>query len=1025
MARKLITLLFAGLFMANTAHATHVTGAEIIWNCVGNGQYDFSLIIYRDCAGTTLDQTYTLDMTSPCGNTSVTVTQQSFTEVSQLCPDDIGNSSCNGGPLPGIQAYIYTGSLSNLAPCDSWTISWDLCCRNNAIVNLTDPGNQDGYIEAVMNNADFPCNDSPQFTNAPIPYVCLGSPVFYSYGAFDPDGDSLSYSFVSAMGGGGAPLGYNFPYSAIEPITGITLDPLTGLVSFTPTVQGNFVVVVQVQEFDGNGNLIGTVLRDMQFVAIPCTNNPPNPFAGAIQNFNGSAIQTGDFSIELCESNNFCFTATYDDPDATDTLSLTSNILQNLPGATITYTGINPVTATICWTAQPGTSGFFPFTVTVEDDACPINGEQTFVYAVNVLQRTSAGPDQTICGPQVAQLQAEGGSLFTWSVMSGDPMQLGVNFSCNPCDAPIADPNNTTTYIVVSDLAGTCINSDTVTVNVVPDFSFLATQSDTLICLGETVDFNVAVNPNVPGYQFEWIPDEGLTSSSIPNPTGIYGNPGYYTYNVGITSPDGCYHQDTSLAVTVTPGYVPQFSVSQNDSLVCEGNSTQFFVDLDCSLPGFCGTYDGPCCGPISTMDVGDGTDYLANTAYPAIYGQWYTGARHQILFTASELQALGFAGGKISEIGWNIAQIPATAATTFYQFEIKIGCTTQEELISGAWISGLTTVFPADTIQIVPGWNTYQFDHGFNWDGTSNLVVEVCFDFWDLFGTDFTLNSPTYYTTTAFNSVHQWHSDQGGICSDTPNGFAIESVETERPNTRFVFCGGVSADELTYTWTPAIGLDDPSAQNPVVTPQSAPTTYTVTVGELGSGCAASADLTVGWFPPANVSFVPNPDEGVFPLTVFFQNTSASGSNNFNWNFGDGNGSGDSDPNHIYVDPGTYYITLTGLSENGCFGTYTDSIVVLPNPIVEIPNVFSPDNDGHNDVFEYIDLRGFRNVKMTIYDRWGTVVYEAPATTSNKVIWQPKAQVNDGTYFYLFEGQGNDGSDVKRQGHITLVRRPK
>ncbi|MCB9194476.1 MAG: gliding motility-associated C-terminal domain-containing protein [Flavobacteriales bacterium] len=1008
--------------MTGTVQASHVTGGSIYWNSLGGNQYEFTLVLYRDCSGIDLDASYTLDLNSSCGSTSVTVDllPNGVTEVSQLCDNAV--STCQGGTYPGVEQYVYTGVVT-LSPCSDWTASWDLCCRNPAILNLVDPDLQDGYLQGELNNLDGPANSSPIFTNAPIPYVCLDYPVVYSYGAVDPDGDSLSYSFISAMGPGGTPLGYNAPYTPNEPIPGISLDPVTGLVTFTPTaIQGNYVVVVQVDEYDDNGNIIGTVIRDMQFVVISCTNNPPDPFAGTIENFSGSGSSTGDYAIDMCESNNFCFDAVYTDPDVGQSLSLTTNIQQNLPGATFTVTGTNPLTATFCWTSQPGTNGFFPFTVTITDDQCPIVGLQTYIYSVNVLQRTSAGPDLTICGPQVAELHAEGGNVFNWSVLSGDPIQLGQNFSCNPCADPIAIPSATTTYIVQSDLLSSCITSDTVTVFVVPDFTFQATQSDTLICLGETVDYNVAVQPNVAGYTYEWTPDVGLTSSTTANPTGIYGNPGVYSYNVGITSPDGCHHQDTSLTVTVSPGYVPQFSVSQNDSLVCEGDATQFFVDLDCTLPGYCGTYDGPCCGPISTMDVGDGTDFLGTTTYPSIYGQFYTGTRNQILFRASELQALGFAGGKISEIGWDVANIPAGAATTFYGFEIKIGCTTQDDL-STVWIDGLTTVFPADTIDINLGWNTYTFDHGFNWDGTSNLVVEVCFDFYDYFGgTNYTTNSANYYTNTTYNSVHQWHGDQGAICSTMPNGFFIESVDTERPNTRFVFCGGVAEDELSYTWQPAIGLDDPNAQNPIVTPVSSPTTYTVTVGELGSGCSGSADVTVGWFPPADVSFIPTPDEGVYPLNVFFQNTSASGSNSFNWNFGDGNGSTDSDPNNVYVDPGVYYITLTGLSENGCLGTYTDSVIVLPNPIVEIPNVFSPDHDGHNDAFEYIDFRGFKTAKMTIYDRWGTVVYEAPATSSNMVIWKPESRVNDGTYFYLFEGEGNDGSDVKRQGSITLVR---
>ena len=81
----------------------------------------------------------------------------------------------------------------------------------------------------------------------------------------------------------------------------------------------------------------------------------------------------------------------------------------------------------------------------------------------------------------MAQLNAEGGTQFTWSVLSGHPIQVGVNFTCNPSENPGRRPDNTTTYIVTSDLTGSCINGDTVTVFVVPDFTFQVTQSDTVV----------------------------------------------------------------------------------------------------------------------------------------------------------------------------------------------------------------------------------------------------------------------------------------------------------------------------------------------------------------------------------------------------------------------------------------------------------------------------------------------------------------------------------------------------------------
>jgi large repetitive protein len=284
--------LLIGLAAITTVKANHVVGAAVHWSCVGNNQYEITLDIFRDCFGITLGTLETVAINSPCDSLSLTVTNVSIVEASQLCPDELVNSTCNGGTLPGVEVWTYTAVVT-LPPCDSWSISWESCCRSGAIVNLDDTGPFDTYVVATFNNADFPCDDAPVFSGSVIPYVCLNQPAAYSFAAIDPEGDSLSYEFISAMATGGIPIPYMPGYTYLQPIPGITLDPFTGLVTFTPTLQGNFVVVVQVTEYDDLGNVMGTVMHDVQFVVMPCQNVQPDPSSGVITNLNGSAVQTG------------------------------------------------------------------------------------------------------------------------------------------------------------------------------------------------------------------------------------------------------------------------------------------------------------------------------------------------------------------------------------------------------------------------------------------------------------------------------------------------------------------------------------------------------------------------------------------------------------------------------------------------------------------------------------------------------------------------------------------------------------
>jgi hypothetical protein len=62
--------------------------------------------------------------------------RQGFIEVTQLCPSQIQNSSCNGGNLPGIQQHTYVGTFTFPTSCTNFTIRYDLNARNASVTNL-------------------------------------------------------------------------------------------------------------------------------------------------------------------------------------------------------------------------------------------------------------------------------------------------------------------------------------------------------------------------------------------------------------------------------------------------------------------------------------------------------------------------------------------------------------------------------------------------------------------------------------------------------------------------------------------------------------------------------------------------------------------------------------------------------------------------------------------------------------------------------------------------------------------------
>lgn len=1006
--KKIITLLAIILLTASfqKAKASHIAGGDISYVCLGGNQYQIYLNLFVDCLGFDPGAAQTINFTSTCGGTAtatVNVTNPGGTEISQLCPSALVNSTCSGGTLPGMWVFHFEGIVTLAPPCDTWTMSWTVCCRNAAIVNLVTPASFGSYIEATLNSVTDPCNNSPAFTAQPIPYVCQGQLVNYNYGVVETDGDSLYYSLIGAMDAGATPLVYSAGYSATSPIPGIAIDPNTGTLTFTPMTLGNFVVVVLVQEYDSAGNLLGTTMRDIQFIVQSCSNVVPDPAptSGVIASLTGAAVQTGPYSLEMCEGDSFTFNAVYTDANPGDSLTIISNILAVMPGATITVTGTNPLTVTISWTAPGGSAGTNTiFSVTVNDGACPVPGQQIFVYDVNVQPRTLGGPDRVLCGPQTATMAGTGGSIFNWAVISGPPMVVGTNFSCNPCANPVASPVSTTVYEVTSDLSGTCVNKDTVTITIVPDFSFTTTQSASTTCLLQPIALNVNASP-AGVYTYSWSPATYLSSTTVANPVANIPTPGVHTYVVTVTSPLGCIKTDT-IAITITPNFPPNSVPFVSDNAVCDGETVNLGVTFGSSVPATCGlTSSGPCPATITTT-VGTGT--LSSANYPTPFPSFWNNGRIQILYTAAELTALGVTGGKISSVAFNVVTKGSTQP--FNGFTIKMMCTTLTTL-PNVFQAGGTTVYGPTPVTTTMGWNTYNFPTAYEWDGVSNIIVEVCYN-----NTSWTNNDFVQRTLTAFNSVvHQYQDITAGCISNAPTSY------TERPNIRITGCGAVADSSVfTYAWSPT-PLGSPSSQFTSATVNST-TTYTVVVTNSVSGCADTSSITVTSSSPT-VSFTASPTTGFYPLTVNFTGTTSSGVTGIIWNFGDtlsgaANTSTFTNPTHVYNVEGNYTVTVIVTDANGCTDTATATIDVFGTSVVFVPNVFTPGGTNPQFVVTGFALTSY---SIEIYNRWGKRVFESTDIMNS---WDGN-NVEDGTYFYIIKATGQDAKDYNLSGFVQRI----
>ena len=372
-----VSLVFCGLISQNT-YATHAAGANLTYTCLGGNSYQLELALFRDCAGIAAPSSVDVDYTSSCGNGTAVLTPIAGTgnEITIPCPSS--PSTCQGGTSPGMQEWIYRATITLPTACSDYTFSWSLCCRNHAITNLNNPGNLEMYLESQLNNVTAPCNSSPIFTNNPVAFVCLNQPFTYNHGVVDLDGDSLAYFLVDPLDAPGTPVTYIPPYSSTNPLAstpGLALNSITGDITMQPTALEVTVVSVLVVEYR-NGVPIGTVIRDIQIWVINCSGNNLPTASG----MNGS--QT--YSVSVCPDQQLCFDVLSNDVDAGQIVTMTWN--SGIPGGTFVISGSPYPTGTFCWTPTFNDVSLIPhaFTVTVQDDACPINGTQTYSYNITV-----------------------------------------------------------------------------------------------------------------------------------------------------------------------------------------------------------------------------------------------------------------------------------------------------------------------------------------------------------------------------------------------------------------------------------------------------------------------------------------------------------------------------------------------------------------------------------------------------------------------------------------------------------------
>ncbi len=566
-------ILIGLLALPESGSAAHIVGGELTYECLGGGDYEFTMRVYRDCNCTNCanfdpNAVFSIFVCngSDCnsliqGSSLYDFTAPLLTVQEVEAPD----YPCLIPPNVCVQEGLYRFRLSDygiLLPPGNVTyhVTYQRCCRNITITNLLDPSNTGStYTVEINPEAQASCNSSPTFNEFPPTIICGGLPFSFDHSATDPDGDSLVYSFCSPLVGGGpstnpellntcfgalpnpaCPPPYGLvrfrepAYSPGEPLGGdpvVRIDPSTGMITGTPEVLGQFVVGVCVEEYR-NGQLIGKVFRDFQFNVANC--DPT--IVARIQS--DTSLGGKSFVVNSCGNNviqfeNESFQRQFVESIAWSFGIGSDTLVNSNWEPQITFPGIGQYTGqlvlnegTLCADTADITVNIFP----------EVRADYAFDY------------DTCRPGPVFFEDQSTTGSdtLVAWrwdfGTGEGDSLQNPTYSFRNPGSIPVS--------LSVTDING----CEAETVREVPYFPIPALlilgPGPYLVCNPADVFFDNLSEPISEEYDIRWEFGDGGTSSVI-SPTHTYTNPGIYTVSLELTSPLGC-RTDTIFNTLVT-----------------------------------------------------------------------------------------------------------------------------------------------------------------------------------------------------------------------------------------------------------------------------------------------------------------------------------------------------------------------------------------------------------------------------------------------------------------------------------------
>lgn len=239
-------------------------------------------------------------------------------------------------------------------------------------------------------------------------------------------------------------------------------------------------------------------------------------------------------------------------------------------------------------------------------------------------------------------------------------------------------------------------------------------------------------------------------------------------------------------------------------------------------------------------VNLGAGATTISGDYNAPFYSNW-SNKHMQIMARASELTALGLTAGNISQLTFYNTVIDGSDMNV--NFSIKMAQTSNTDM-SAFVTTGLTQVYSSASFSPIVGANNITLTTPFTWNGTSNVVIDICFG---TSSTSATITSTATADATSFVSVIKTHTSSATAattsCPDVTTNLVTYSV---RPRIGFV--GNAAQPITSVSWSD--GVNPPTTGNPITVNPTVTTTYTPTITAAGCTIAApGATVTVNPLP--------------------------------------------------------------------------------------------------------------------------------------------------------------------------------